>query len=69
MENIGQKKKKRKFSRQKWLRKMYLKNVVITYKSRILKFKIQQKVFNKKDAKCPQFSLYLRKKTLFWVKK
>ena len=29
---------------------MHLKNVVITYKSRILKFKIQQKGFNKKDA-------------------
>ena len=42
--------KKRKFSRQKWLRKMHLKNVVITYKSQILKFKIQQKVFNKKDS-------------------
>ena len=27
---------------------MHLKNVVITYKSRILKFKIQQKVFYKK---------------------
>ena len=42
--------KKKIFSRQKWLRKMHLKNVVITYKSRILKFKIQQKVFNKIDA-------------------
>ena len=41
----------KKISRHKWLRKMYLKNVVITYKSRILKLKIQQKVFNKKDAK------------------
>ena len=53
MENIGQKKKlceKKKKSRQKWLRKMHLNNVVITYNSRILKFKIQQKVFNKKDA-------------------
>ena len=29
---------------------MHLKNMVITYKRRILKFKIQQKVFNKKDA-------------------
>ena len=42
--------KKRKFSSQKWLRKMHLKNVVITYKSLILKFKIQQIVFNKIDA-------------------
>ena len=42
--------KKRKFSSQKWLRKMHLKNVVITYKSLILKFKIQQRVFNKIDA-------------------
>ena len=53
MENIGQKRssvKKRKFSRQKWLRKIHLKNVVITYKSQIFRFKIQQKVFNKKDA-------------------
>ena len=29
---------------------MHLKNVGFTYKSQILKFKIQQKVFNKKDA-------------------
>ena len=29
---------------------MHLKNVAITYKSRILKFKMQQKVFYKKDA-------------------
>ena len=53
MENIGHKKntcEEKKISRQKWLRKMHLKNVVITYKSRILKFKIQQKVFNKKEA-------------------
>ena len=44
MENIGQKKKpceEKKNSRQKWLRKMHLKNVVITYKNRILKFKIR----------------------------
>ena len=35
MENIEQKKstaKKRKFSRQKWFRKMHLKNMFITYK-------------------------------------
>ena len=31
---------------------MHLKNVVITYKSRILKLKFQQKVFNIKDAEC-----------------
>ena len=42
--------KKKIFSRQKWLRKMHLKNVGFTYKSQILKFKIQQKVFIKKDA-------------------
>ena len=29
---------------------MHLKNVGFTYKSQILNFKIQQKVFNKKDA-------------------
>ena len=29
---------------------MHLKNVGFTYKSQILKFKIQQKVKNKKDA-------------------
>ena len=29
---------------------MYLKNVGFTYKSHILKFMIQQKVFYKKDA-------------------
>ena len=53
MENIGQKKKpceKKKTFASKWLWKMHLKNVVITYKSQILKFKIQQKVFYKKDA-------------------
>ena len=51
MENIGQKKKpceEKKIFAPKWLRKMNFKNVVITYKNRILKFKIQQKVFNKK---------------------
>ena len=42
--------KKKIISRQKWLRKMHLKNVVITYKSQILMFKIQQKVFYKKDV-------------------
>ena len=29
---------------------MYLKNMGLTYKSEILKFKIQQKLLNKKDA-------------------
>ena len=29
---------------------MHLKNAGLTYKNQILKFKIQQKVFNKKDA-------------------
>ena len=43
--------KKKIFSCQKWLRKLHLKNVGFTYKSQILKFMIQQKVFNKKDAK------------------
>ena len=42
--------KKKIFSRQKWLRKKHLKNVGFTYKSQILKFMIQQKVFNKKAA-------------------
>ena len=46
MENIGHKKN----TCEKWLRKMHLKNVVITYKSRFLKFNIQQKVFNKIDT-------------------
>ena len=53
MENIGQKKntcEEKNIFPPKWLRKMHLKNVEFTYKSQILKFKIQQKVFNKKDA-------------------
>ena len=40
--------KKKIISRQKWLRKMHLKNVGFSYKSQIFKFMIQQKVFNKK---------------------
>ena len=40
--------KKKIFSCQKWLRKMNLKNVGFTFKSQILKFMIQQKVFYKK---------------------
>ena len=53
MENIGQKKKpceKKKIFVPKMALENAFKNVGITYKSRILKFKIQQKVFNKKDA-------------------
>ena len=49
MENLGHKKntcEEKNISRQKWLRKMHLKDVEFTYKSQILKFKIQQKVFN-----------------------
>jgi hypothetical protein len=42
--------KKKKISRQKWLRKMHLENVGFTLKSQILKLMIQQKVFNKKAA-------------------
>ena len=42
--------KKKICPRQKWLRKMHLKNVVFTYKSQILKFMIEQKELNKKDA-------------------
>ena len=51
MENLGHKKntcEEKIFSRQKWLRKMHLKNVGFTYKSQILKFKRQQKVFYKR---------------------
>ena len=60
--------KKKIFSGQKWLRKMHLKNVVITYKSQILKFKIQQKVFYKKRCRMihlnvPNF-LYTNNKSL-----
>ena len=42
--------KKKICSRQKWLWKMHLKNVVLTFKSQFLKFMIQQKVLIKKDA-------------------
>ena len=41
--------KKKKIPKN-WLRKMHLKNVGVTYKSKILKFMIQQKMFDKKDA-------------------
>ena len=43
---------KKIISRQKWLRKIQFKNVGFTNKSKILKFKIQQKVTNnkKRDA-------------------
>ena len=53
MENIGQKMKpceEKKIFAPKMASENAFKNVVITYESRILKFKIQQKVFNKKDA-------------------
>ena len=53
MENIEQKKKpceKKKIFAPKMASENAFKNVVITYKSRILKFKIQQKVFYKKEA-------------------
>ena len=53
MENIRQKKK----PCEKWLRKIHLKNVVITYKSQILKF------FTKKmRLNVPNF-LYIYKMT------
>ena len=42
--------KKKIFSRQKKLRKINSKNVGFTYKSQILKFKVQQKVFYKKEV-------------------
>ena len=51
MENLRHKKntcEEKNIFRQKWLRKMHLKNVGFTYKSQILKFAIQQRVFNKK---------------------
>ena len=67
MENIGQKKKpceEKKILRQKWLRKMHLKNLIITYKSRIVQdtttTKITKKMRNDTFI-CSKFSLYLRK--------
>ena len=54
MENKVQKKKpceEKKIYKPKMAAEMHLKIVVITYKSQILKFKLQQKVLNKKDAK------------------
>ena len=54
MENIWQKKKfceeKKIFVPNMASENAYFKNIVITYESRILKFKIQQNVLNKKDA-------------------
>ena len=53
MENIGQKKmpcEEKKIFAPKKASENALKNVGITYKSGILKFKIQQKVFDKKDV-------------------
>ena len=58
--------------RQKWLRKMHLKNLGFTYKSKILKLKIKQKVFYKKmrndTFKCSKFSLYQLKITFIVFK-
>ena len=72
MANIGQKKKpceEQKIFTPKWLQKMHLENVVITYKSRMLKFKIQQKLLNNKKMhndtfKCSLF-FNLRKVVFF----
>ena len=43
--------RKKRFYRQKWLWNIHLKNVGFIYKSKILKFKMQQKVLYKKYAK------------------
>ena len=54
MENIRQKKKpceEKKICAPKMASENAFKKRGFTYKSRILKFKIQQKVFNKKVAK------------------
>ena len=72
MEKIGQKKKpcvEKKIFAPKMASENAFKNVVINYKSRILKFKIKQKVFNKKRCgmihlNVPNF-LYIYEKTLF----
>ena len=69
MENIGQKKKpnEEKKIAPKMASENAFKNVVITYKSRILMFKIQNKCLTKKMRidmfKCSKFSLYLQKMT------
>ena len=68
MENIGQKKKlcEKKVLRQKWLWKMHLKNVVITYNSLILRLRYNKKFLTKKmrneTFKCSKFSLYSQQK-------
>ena len=74
MENIGQKKKpceeKKIFAPKMASENAYKKTwlSLIIYKSRILKFKILQKVLTKKmrnvTFKCSKFSLYLQKRTL-----
>ena len=68
MENIGHKKntceEKNIFPPKMASENAFEKNVVITYKSRILKFKIQQKVFNKKVRNFLNF-LYIYEKPLF----
>ena len=53
MENKVQKKalRRKENFKPKMTAKKNLKILVITYKSQILKFKLQQKVLNKKDAK------------------
>ena len=62
---------KKNIIRQKWLRKIHLKNVEFTYKSLILKFKIQQKVSYKKRSRMIHLNvqnfLYTNKKLLFWL--
>ena len=67
MENIGQKKKpceEKKIFVPKMASENALKNVVITYKSRILKFKIQQKRCKMIHLNVPNF-LYIYEKWLF----
>ena len=54
MENLGHKKntcEEKNIFPPKMALEKHLKNVGFSYKSQILKFKIQQKVFNEKDAK------------------
>jgi hypothetical protein len=64
MENLGHKKntcEEKNIFLPKMTSENAFKKCGFTYKSQILKFKIQQKVFNKKDAfKCSKFSLNLR---------
>ena len=44
--------RKKYFPAKKGFGKYILKGVGFTYKSQILRFKMQQKVFNQKDAEC-----------------